>query len=263
MPDDRSRAIVRIATVLPKRGSDDPDRAPGSARGARGLHHLAAPRMRAQPARPRSGRSTTRFSTTGSGGCGRSTRPSAARSRRWASSISHQIPEFLAAERRRRARELRTGARATPARLTRTTCARRFGRPLHDHGGAGAGAFDAPASGRRCSPAAAPRPSSCSKSLHAFADRLAAMLERYWHEAFAAEWARVEPLLARSILEAGRLLAGAGIWPVLGRLPAHCRVDAGAAHARSSTCRMSTPLTCRPPTPLCSSRASSSGRTCA
>ncbi len=59
----------------------------------------------------------------------------------------------------------------------------------------------------------------------AFDDRLAAMLERYWEQSFAAEWARIEPLLARSIVEAGRLLATVGIWPVLGRLPAHCRID--------------------------------------
>src|SRR6185437_3429030 len=34
-----------------------------------------------------------------------------------------------------------------------------------------------------------------------------------------------EPLLARSIVESGRVLAAAGIWPVLGRLPARCRAD--------------------------------------
>jgi DNA-binding transcriptional ArsR family regulator len=58
-----------------------------------------------------------------------------------------------------------------------------------------------------------------------FAGRLAEAIERFWREAFVADWGRIEPLLGRSILEAGRLLAAVGIWPVLGRLPAHCRVD--------------------------------------
>ena len=107
--------------------------------------------------------------------------------------------------------------------------ARGLGRPLYDHGGEGAGVFAEPgvraamlAPGRR---RRGTRPRSCSTDPAEFADRLAAMLERYWEDAFAAEWERIEPLLARSIVEAGRLLAAAGIWPVLGRLPAHCRID--------------------------------------
>ncbi len=102
-----------------------------------------------------------------------------------------------------------------------------LGRPLHDHGGAGAGAFHD--SGVRESILARARDRDTVALLLdrpvEFADRLGAMLERYWRESFAAEWARIEPLLARSIVEAGRLLATVGIWPVLGRLPAHCRVD--------------------------------------
>jgi DNA-binding transcriptional ArsR family regulator len=99
-----------------------------------------------------------------------------------------------------------------------------LGRPLYDHGGAGAAVFRDP--GVRTSMLArAPDAAQLLDSPVEFADRLAALLERYWQESFAAEWARIEPLLARSIVEAGRLLAAVGIWPVLGRLPAHCRVD--------------------------------------
>jgi DNA-binding transcriptional ArsR family regulator len=102
-----------------------------------------------------------------------------------------------------------------------------LGRPLYDHGGTGANAFRNPgiretilarATDREAAALLLDRPVE-------FAARLARMLERYWQESFAAEWARVEPLLARSIVEAGRLLAAVGIWPVLGRLPAHCRID--------------------------------------
>ena len=51
------------------------------------------------------------------------------------------------------------------------------------------------------------------------------MLERYWTAAFASEWGRLDELLARSLSRAGTQLASFGIWPVLGRLPPHCRVD--------------------------------------
>ena len=56
--------------------------------------------------------------------------------------------------------------------------------------------------------------------------RFAGLLADYWHAAFAAEWGRIEPLLAESVAEAGRLLASSGIWSVLGRLPPRCRADA-------------------------------------
>ncbi len=108
-----------------------------------------------------------------------------------------------------------------------------LGRPLYDHGGAGAGVFlqngvrkvmleradtEGGESARMAALLLLDRPAE-------FADRLADAIERFWQEAFAADWGRIEPLLGRSILEAGRLLAAVGIWPVLGRLPAHCRVD--------------------------------------
>jgi DNA-binding transcriptional ArsR family regulator len=109
-----------------------------------------------------------------------------------------------------------------------------LGRPLHDHGGAGERVFADPTVRRQLLARATGEGGESTRAaaeqlLDApveLADRLAAALERYWEEAFRAEWARIEPLLARSIVEAGRLLAAVGIWAVLGRLPAHCRVDA-------------------------------------
>jgi len=89
-------------------------------------------------------------------------------------------------------------------------------RALYDHGGSGE--IDAAAVAARGGAELVDDPA-------AFAGRLADMLERYWQAGFAEEWARIEPLLAQSIVEAGRSLAADGIRPVLGRLPAHCRFD--------------------------------------
>lgn len=60
----------------------------------------------------------------------------------------------------------------------------------------------------------------------AFAHQFAALLEDYWAASFAGEWERLEPRLADSLAESKQLLATAGIWSVLGRLPPHCRPDA-------------------------------------
>ena len=238
MPDDQLCETPH-ATVLPKRGSDDPDRAAGSARGARGLHHLAAPRMRAQPARPARAEASRASAGLGSGGCGSSTRPSAARSRRSASSISHQIPESS-----------RRTATASPRASSRSSarfralepddfCARRSAArstitaaPVPARSTPRAPAGDA-------RPPAAPRPSSCSKGRTrspTASRRARALLATRPSPPSGPASSRSSP---RSILEAGRLLADGGIWPVLGRLPAHCRVDERSE--LSSTCRMSTP----------------------
>jgi DNA-binding transcriptional ArsR family regulator len=91
-----------------------------------------------------------------------------------------------------------------------------FARPLYDHGGTGV--LDETVVADRGGAALLADPS-------AFAEALARFLEGYWQAVFAAEWERIEPLLAASIVRAGRQLAAAGIWAVLGRLPAHCRVD--------------------------------------
>ncbi|HKD33138.1 MAG TPA: DUF5937 family protein [Gaiellaceae bacterium] len=59
----------------------------------------------------------------------------------------------------------------------------------------------------------------------AFTERFARLLEDYWQSAFAREWRWVEPLLRDSVAESRQLLATSGIWSVLGKLPAHCRIN--------------------------------------
>jgi len=111
--------------------------------------------------------------------------------------------------------------RALPPELARAG----LGRPILDHGGEGDRAFERPGV-RDALRARAGEPAVLLyDDPSAFAKRFGSMLERYWEDAFAAEWGRIEPLLARSIVESGHVLAAAGIWPVLGRLPARCRAD--------------------------------------
>jgi DNA-binding transcriptional ArsR family regulator len=101
-----------------------------------------------------------------------------------------------------------------------------LGRPLYDHGGRhGEAVYDDPAV-REAMLAADPLAELLLDDPVELARRWTAMLAAYWEAAFAAEWERVEPLLADAVAEAGRTLASAGIWAVLGRLPARCRVDA-------------------------------------
>jgi DNA-binding transcriptional ArsR family regulator len=57
-----------------------------------------------------------------------------------------------------------------------------------------------------------------------FARQFAEVVEAYWREAFAEEWRRVEPFLHDSVEEDRRLLARAGVWPLLARLPESCRI---------------------------------------
>jgi DNA-binding transcriptional ArsR family regulator len=61
----------------------------------------------------------------------------------------------------------------------------------------------------------------------AFADRFIQLLTAYWERAFAAEWERVEPLLATGVADAGGQLATAGLYGFLPRLSPELRVDAG------------------------------------
>jgi DNA-binding transcriptional ArsR family regulator len=60
-----------------------------------------------------------------------------------------------------------------------------------------------------------------------FARQFTQLVEAYWRAAFSAEWQRVEPLLHDSVAEDKRLLARAGIWPLLARLPDGCRIAPG------------------------------------
>ena len=53
----------------------------------------------------------------------------------------------------------------------------------------------------------------------ALRDRLVALLERYWEEAFAAEWRRLEPLLRAAVAESEQLIAAAGPMALLSSVP--------------------------------------------
>lgn len=56
-------------------------------------------------------------------------------------------------------------------------------------------------------------------------ERFVAMLERYWQEAFADEWTRIEPELAASVTEAGRVIAAGGVYSLLRGLWPEVRSD--------------------------------------
>ncbi len=110
-----------------------------------------------------------------------------------------------------------------------------LGRPLYDHGGRhGEGVYADPAV-RRAMLEQAAADGEASRALAELllddpvelARRWSDVLAAYWDAVFADEWEQVEPLLAGAVAEAGRTLATSGIWAVLGRLPARCRVDAG------------------------------------
>jgi DNA-binding transcriptional ArsR family regulator len=57
------------------------------------------------------------------------------------------------------------------------------------------------------------------------AGRFADMLEWYWGEAFSAEWRRLEPRLAEAVEDAGRMIAGEGVYPFLAGLSPRLRVE--------------------------------------
>jgi DNA-binding transcriptional ArsR family regulator len=63
----------------------------------------------------------------------------------------------------------------------------------------------------------------------ALVERFAGMLEAYWAEAFAAEWRRIEPMLAESVAAAGRQIAGGGVYAFLLGLAPQLRVDPAKA----------------------------------
>src|SRR5262245_39056201 len=62
----------------------------------------------------------------------------------------------------------------------------------------------------------------------AFVERFAAFLEAYWRGAFAAEWARIEPRLAESVVAAGRAIVSDGAFAFLVGLAPQLRVDPAA-----------------------------------
>jgi DNA-binding transcriptional ArsR family regulator len=58
-----------------------------------------------------------------------------------------------------------------------------------------------------------------------FVERFARLLEDYWEAAFEQEWARIEPLLADAIVQAGRRIAGGGLYGFLAGLAPALRVE--------------------------------------
>ncbi len=108
-----------------------------------------------------------------------------------------------------------------------------FGRPLYDHRGRyGEGIYNDPTVRETM----LRRSTIYGESSHRLAALLLAdpatftqqfvdLLEDYWQLAFAREWRSAEPRLRRAVTESELLLATAGIWSVLGRLPPHCRAN--------------------------------------
>jgi DNA-binding transcriptional ArsR family regulator len=59
------------------------------------------------------------------------------------------------------------------------------------------------------------------------ARRFCSLLERYWEEAFADEWSRVEPLLADAVEVAGRRISAEGVFGLLADLRPTLQVEPG------------------------------------
>jgi DNA-binding transcriptional ArsR family regulator len=59
-------------------------------------------------------------------------------------------------------------------------------------------------------------------------ERFIALLSSYWQDAFEREWERIEPDLAASVSEAGRVISEQGLYPLLRSLWPEVRPDAGA-----------------------------------
>jgi DNA-binding transcriptional ArsR family regulator len=59
-------------------------------------------------------------------------------------------------------------------------------------------------------------------------ERFLALLERYWEDAFAQEWERIEPDLAASVSDAGRQIEAHGLYGLLQGLWQEVRCDAEA-----------------------------------
>jgi DNA-binding transcriptional ArsR family regulator len=73
----------------------------------------------------------------------------------------------------------------------------------------------------------------------AFMERLCVLLEDYWDAAFAHEWVRLEPHLAESVVEAGRLMRSGGLYEFIDTLGPRVR-------ARRESQRVDLELSCAP-----------------
>ena len=57
-------------------------------------------------------------------------------------------------------------------------------------------------------------------------DRFVDLLAAYWEAGFKREWDRLEPLLAQAVIDAGREIAGHGLYAMLAQTSTRLRVDA-------------------------------------
>jgi DNA-binding transcriptional ArsR family regulator len=67
---------------------------------------------------------------------------------------------------------------------------------------------------------------------HELAERFAALLDSYWAEAFEEEWRALEPRLAETVHEAGRQIAGDGVYDYLTALSPQLLIDPGRREIR-------------------------------
>jgi DNA-binding transcriptional ArsR family regulator len=112
-----------------------------------------------------------------------------------------------------------------------------FGRPLYDH----AGHCDAAVHGlhevretmlRRAGRKGRAGASELLDDPAAFLHAFAAVLEEYWHAAFAEEWERLEAPLAGAAEEARRELEARGVGALAALLRPHVRFDEGSRRLR-------------------------------
>jgi DNA-binding transcriptional ArsR family regulator len=107
-----------------------------------------------------------------------------------------------------------------------------FLRPLYDHGGArDPGVLADPEVRRAAVERAAAIGADPALAALLFDDprelmrRLAELLADYWESAFAAEWEQLGPRLGETVADAGRTIAGEGLYAFLRTLSARLRVD--------------------------------------
>ena len=93
------------------------------------------------------------------------------------------------------------------------------------------------------------------------ARRVACLLERYWNDAFADEWRRIEPILAGAVQDAGSRLVIEGVLGVLGDHVPRLQIDADRREVWIKLPHEHEVLSRRTSRSFCL-RASSSGRTC-
>ena len=170
------------------------------------------------------------------GGCGR-----CAAWRRFAGR-SRRFPSSSTATRCRTAFSPRRAARTTTSpelgalrRLPTDVAAFKLLRPIFDHGGKARSRRQAPrrsggpearaGNARPPGPRPAPRGDAALRRARRVRRALRPLLEGYWDAAFEQEWARIEPLLADAIVQAGRRIAGGGLYGFLAGLAPALRVE--------------------------------------